>query len=302
VTTSWGGTGIQAWSSPRALTKCKQPLLSVESIVDVTPVVEAAAVEAVEGPRVDPNDRSVLWNAKVWPFLNWNFTAVVWYQGENNAGQAEYYKCAFPAMIQDWAAYFQSPNIPFFFVQLGTWRGDVNSFGIPDTRLAQTAALKLTGVQMATAFDLPDAQSPAGDIHPRTKKVLGKRLSLLAQSQIYKQNVYYLGPTITQSRVTSSDKESTVVITFSLQSIAGALQLKKPVCPVEPNYCRVPAEVKVNGQWQTAAYRIDTLNRLELYVAGKVTITGARYGYANYPLAVVYNGADLPLPPFNLAF
>jgi len=42
--------------------------------------------------------------------------------------------------------------------------------GLPDTRLAQVAALNLPNVGFATAIDLGDLGSPQGDIHPRDKQ------------------------------------------------------------------------------------------------------------------------------------
>lgn len=86
---------------------------------------------------------------------------------------------------------------------------------IPDTRAAQESALKLADVGMATAIDLGDPTSPeglrsschrhlqnlqldsschhAGNIHPRDKQEVGRRLSLAARWIAYgDRNVNYL--------------------------------------------------------------------------------------------------------------
>lgn len=66
VSSNWGGTIVQAWSSPDALSKCK---LS-------EPTVPAAATEATTSVVAEPtklggpNDNSVLWNAMIVPFLD----------------------------------------------------------------------------------------------------------------------------------------------------------------------------------------------------------------------------------------
>jgi sialate O-acetylesterase len=46
---------------------------------------------------------SVLWNAKVVPYLKTTILGAIWYQGEANAGQdGRQYNCSFQAMIEDW--------------------------------------------------------------------------------------------------------------------------------------------------------------------------------------------------------
>ena len=75
-------------------------------------------------------------------------------------------RTVFPALIADWRAKFDLPDLPFFFVQLA-------AYGWHDythLRQAQTAALQLPGVAMATAIDLGDMKSPEGGIHPRLKQ------------------------------------------------------------------------------------------------------------------------------------
>jgi sialate O-acetylesterase len=65
-------------------------------------------------------------------------------------------------MITDWRAKFNSSQgvLPFLFVQLAAWT-DQARFVAPQ-RQAQTSALTLPKVGMATAIDLGDATSPYG--------------------------------------------------------------------------------------------------------------------------------------------
>jgi sialate O-acetylesterase len=89
------------------------------------------------------------------PLLNVNLRATIWYQGESNAGYAEQYKCRFPALINDWREKFELPEMHFYFVQLAAYQ-DADWM---DIRAAQTEALKLQHVGMATAIDLGDPES-----------------------------------------------------------------------------------------------------------------------------------------------
>ena len=73
IATDWGGTRVEAWSSPDALKKCQKE--TEESPMATEPQTTAS-----------PNDPSVLWNAMIHPFLNMTIKGAVWYQGEANAG------------------------------------------------------------------------------------------------------------------------------------------------------------------------------------------------------------------------
>jgi len=172
VSDNWGGTIVQAWSSPDALKKC-----NAEDNMNVARVDSGAG----------PNDPSVLWNAMIVPVLPMSITGALWYQGESNAGQPNYYACAFPVMISDWRAKWggeTSKTFGFYFVQLAPWKsGDLNSE--PLTRLSQVYANALPSVGVATAMDSGDPTSPFGDIHPRFKQIVGLRLSLAARAITY---------------------------------------------------------------------------------------------------------------------
>ena len=71
MASDWGGTPVEAWSSPDALSKCKKEL-------EGSPIMSN-----VKGPGTP----SVLWNAMIYPLLNMTIKGAVWYQGEANAGK-----------------------------------------------------------------------------------------------------------------------------------------------------------------------------------------------------------------------
>lgn len=127
---------------------------------------------------------SVLYNAMVYPLIDFPVRGVIWYQGCANVGQHKAYADQFPALIADWRDSWQKPDMPFYFVQLANWlpRKDVQ----PDSewarlREAQTAALTLDGVGMAVSIDLGEAD----DIHYKNKQDVGHRLALQALCKTY---------------------------------------------------------------------------------------------------------------------
>lgn len=72
VDTDWGGTPVEAWSSPDALAKCG--------------ITDKAVHRTHWKQDPSPNQHSVLWNAMIFPFLNMTIKGAIWYQGEANAG------------------------------------------------------------------------------------------------------------------------------------------------------------------------------------------------------------------------
>jgi hypothetical protein len=92
------------------------------------------------------------------------------------------YACAFPAMIADWRQQFRLPELPFYFVLLAAY---MTGSGWVELRQSQLAALALPAVDVASAIDLGDPDSPLDSIHPRLKGPIADRLALLMRAQLY---------------------------------------------------------------------------------------------------------------------
>ena len=59
-----------------------------------------------------------------------------------------------------------------------------------ELREAQQQTLSLPNTGMATAIDIGEA----GDIHPKNKQDVGRRLALIALANVYKKKVVFSGP------------------------------------------------------------------------------------------------------------
>jgi len=290
ISSNWGGTYIQAWSSPTALSQCNQ--------------TSDEEVRKIESPN--PNQPSVLWNAMIVPFLPMKVAGAIWYQAEANVGADKYYACAFPAMIQDWNLNFNNENedFGFFFVQLAAYTEGNPGDALALMRLAQTSALQLEYVGMATAFDLgdPATNNPYGNIHPRDKQPVGYRLSLAAQNLYYgDEAVEYLGPTFFQYQVVKNAPNVVVWVQFELGSLDDGLVMQEAYCPeaVGISNCAWAEILTSDGNWNNATQSISEENfQLEVTVAAGLTVQGVRYGFAEWPVATLYNTAGLPAPPF----
>ena len=140
IETNWGGTIVEAWSTPEGLNSC-----------DIAP-----------NDDNPPNANSYLFNAMINPLLKNTIYGALWYQGntaestifaltdylcitgEANAGwNRDQYGCTFTTMINDWRKLWNqhsgsNPNFPFGFVQLATIQPNDYYIGTPMVRYYQT--------------------------------------------------------------------------------------------------------------------------------------------------------------------
>jgi sialate O-acetylesterase len=145
----------------------------------------------------NPNQPTVLYNGMIAPLVPFAVRGVIWYQGESNAGNPKQYQTLFPDLIRDWRTVWNAKQdgseFGFYFVQLANYMARTDQpaeSGWAELREAQTMALKVPRTGMATILDIGDA----GDIHPRNKQDVGKRLALAALATEYKQKLEYSGP------------------------------------------------------------------------------------------------------------
>ncbi|OWF52499.1 Sialate O-acetylesterase [Mizuhopecten yessoensis] len=235
----YGGTPVEAWSSPDALAKCGMDTLDNRPVELDRSYLMGELVYDEFGNVRGPPTPSVLWNSMIHPLLNMTIYGAIWYQGENNAPKPNTYNCTFPSMISDWRAKFHSshgqndPTFPFGFEMLGAYQPSMTvQSGFPDLRWHQTADFgfvpnkKMENVFMSNAMDLPDFTSPYGPIHTQDKQDVAQRLvqGSLAVAYHHKDIVY-------QAPLPTGYKVDTETQTLELVYNNGseALQLKNNV-------------------------------------------------------------------------
>ncbi len=139
------------------------------------------------------NQPAALYNAMIAPLVGYGIRGICWYQGESDTGNPAAYAKMQPALIRDWRSRWQSPRLPFLFVQLPGFM-DMQYLpaesGWAAFREAQAKSLALPQTAMAVAIDLGEWN----DIHPDRKKEVGERLALAAEKLVYGDSVVYSGP------------------------------------------------------------------------------------------------------------
>lgn len=274
VHTSWGGTYIEAWTGGEALKKLPAYADGVEKIEKAEPAVD----------HTDGNRPSVLFNAMIHPILSFGIKGVIWYQGEANAdrGPADYYTL-FPTMINNWRQRW-GYDFPFYFVQLANFMKKEPQPGPADwavIRDAQRQALSLPNTGMAVTTDIGDEN----DIHPKNKQEVGRRLALIALSEIYNRKLVYSGPVL-KSKSVNGDQ---VVLRFSS---ADGLRAKGGQSPTGF------AVAGADRQFYWAVAKIEG-TKVILHSDKVANPVAVRYGWANNPDANLMNAAGLPASPFR---
>ena len=132
----------------------------------------------------DKNRPGNLYNGMIAPMAGFPIRGVIWYQGEANHGRGHQYATLFPTLISDWRKTFGNEKLPFYFVQLASYRYEGESpQALPEIWDAQLKTLKsVPHTSMVVTTDIGDIE----EIHPKNKQEVGRRLSLVALSDCYR--------------------------------------------------------------------------------------------------------------------
>ena len=232
-----------------------------------------------------------LYNGMVDAWTRLPIKGVIWYQGCSNAGNPHYY-ALHKALIADWRARWQTPDLPFLIVQLAgydpanrdTWRtaSPTNVSGYALTRDIQREMTTLPNVGLAVTIDIGE---PA-NIHPANKQDVGKRLALEAERIAYGMNVASRGP-----RFRSATPEN--------GALRVAFDFAEGLATSDGNPPGAFAIAGKDGQFVWADARID--GQTVIVSSPKVPEPAfVRYAYAGYRGDCnLVNGAGLPACPFR---
>ncbi len=231
---------------------------------------------------------SLLYNGMINPLINFPIKGVIWYQGENNAGNYVKYRSLFPAMINDWRSKWNIGDFSFLFVQLANFMEPVE---VPQEsswaglREAQTMALSLPKTGMAVIIDIGEAK----DIHPKNKDEVGLRLSLAAQKVTYGKDIVYSGP-MYKSMETSGNS-----ITLDFSNTGTGLVVKDKYGYLK-SFMIAGADKKF--VWARAA--VVPGNKVVVSSDAVKNPVAVRYAWADNPDdANLYNMEGLPACPFR---
>ena len=237
------------------------------------------------GPNSAP---CLLFNGMINPLVSFAIKGVIWYQGEANTGRAYQYRKSFPLMIEDWRKHWGEGNFPFYFVQLASFGADggnsEHGSSWAELREAQAMTLSLPNTGMAITTDIGDA----GDIHPKNKQDVGKRLAAIALHNCYGHTTEYSGP-VFDSFKTDGNR---LILTFS--HVGGGLVVRDKY-----GYLR---GFEIAGSDHRFHYAKAFLqgNQVVVYQDGIALPIAVRYGWADDAgEANLFNLEGFPAGPFR---
>ena len=341
ITTAWGGTTAQAWTPSGVLQgdpdfkatyydRWQAQLANYPAALETyekktLPAWQAAADQAKAAGQPIPRkpgapsgpgtggSPSALYNGMIVGVTKYAVKGAIWYQGESNASDAVRYRKLLPAMITSWRKDWGT-DLPFLIVQLA-------SFGQPVTepadcfwaelREAQTlTSLTVPNTGMAVAIDIGDPTN----IHPKNKQEVGRRLALVAESNVYHKAVTASGPALDDAKF----ENGAVKIRFKpgtavgLATKDGAAVKGFAVAGEDRKFVWAEAQI-VGGD------AVDHTGTLDAKKAGKgkkaekapaepvlvlsspavVKPVAVRYAWANTPEVNLINKSGLPACPFR---
>lgn len=233
-----------------------------------------------------PYEPCFLYNSGIKPIGKLNIKGVLWYQGESNATQADgsiarenrENRLLFEKLIESWRDNFNQPDLPFYYVQLpGLERNWM------DYRQMQLEAVKsIPNTAMAVTIDLGDRKN----VHPKYKKQVGKRLSLLAMHNLYgRSDMTSCSPLPKKVSI----QDDMLIIEF--EYAAGGLAVCNGDCLRYFELCFGEdcreVEAKING------------SNVEILLDGRKP-SSVRYGWKPFIDSYLINKAGLPASPFKI--
>ncbi|MFV8464841.1 sialate O-acetylesterase [Flavobacterium sp. LB1P62] len=298
ISSSWGGTKVEAWTSQSVLeenpdflsileTDAKNEKLYQEKLESYYFYLKKEQIannndlskSQLKKPKKEDNKTSyVLYNAMLRPLINYTMKGVIWYQGESNADQPYLYRSLFPAMIKNWRSDWNQGDFPFYFVQVAPHRS-LN----PELREAQLITSKnVVNTGMAVITDIEDPVN----LHPINKYTVGYRLALIARAKTYNEaNLTYSGPIYNHMKI----KKERVQLFFDYAN-SGLVKNGEVLKEFEiagKDQLFYPADAKIDG------------NTVVVFAAKVKKPVAVRFAWKAVPEPNLFNKENLPASPFR---
>ena len=199
--------------------------------------------------RINGWATNYIYNAMIAPLTPYAIKGSIWYQGESNRGDKNYFE-KLKALSYGWSKAFRVKDIPLYQVQIAPW--DYTHGRNPkDHTLGDTiwmaqyrAAKEIPGIGIVP---IHDTNINIKDIHPQHKRPVGERLAALALNNDYGKKQYCTAPEFASAKAA----EGKVIVNF--KNLKGSLTSfdRKPLTHFElsvdgKNF--LAAEAKIKGK------------------------------------------------------
>lgn len=225
-------------------------------------------------------------SAMIAPWERTPVRGVIWYQGESDTDRPAAYAGTLRGMIDAWRAHWRDPGMFFYVVQLANFmpeQGEPVESAWAELRESQVSVLGMPGTGVAVTIDIGDA----GDIHPRNKEEVGRRLSLLALRDVFGQSAVAAAPR--PRSVTRVAGGVQVEFDGAVSLAAGARDLTHAFAVAGADGRFVWAE----GELVDGGVRVRGTDGM--------VVERVRYAWADNPRAPLVGPTGLPVSPFQVS-
>ena len=226
---------------------------------------------------------SGLYNGMVMPLAPFAIKGVLWYQGENDVGQAGYEQ-QLTTMIRDWRTTFGQGDLPFYLIQLAGF-GPLparpgNSMWATTREIQARVARSVPNSGLAVAMDRGDIY----DIHPPHKRDVAERLAAVALAKTYGKSVPFEGPTYKE-----------------MKAEGGAIRIEFDHAEGLKSLGSGPTGFTIAGADKKFVWAQASIEGTSVIVSapGVSAPVAVRYCWGDNGLCNLYNKSDLPLVPFR---
>lgn len=215
INSSYGGSQAEAWTPVEYLNANPELKITVERTKiwdEERPRVKVEYSEAIEkwkiesekqktsGAKPSPSPSvpdalrdyriaSSIYDGMIEPLMPFAIRGAVWYQGESNEARAEQYNILLPTMIKSWREKWGQGNFPFGIIQLPNYRRTSDEPQESAWSFIREAQRKTAENDVNSGLIVTIDIGEASDIHPKNKLDVGKRMSVWALKNVYKEKI-----------------------------------------------------------------------------------------------------------------
>lgn len=266
---SWGGSTIEGWLPKEILEGYKDVDLGKAGGKDCPAYLQPM----------------IMYNGMLKPLENYTIKGFLWYQGESNIGKHATYADRMATMVKLWRDEWGQGELPFYYVEIAPYeygQGDRGAY-IRESQYKAQALIPNSG--MISTNDLVEPYE-SHNIHPKNKKMVGKRLSYLALKNVYGiKGILDRGPEYKSMEI----KDSKAIISFN--NVSDGFSRMDGLVGFE-----IAGDDKI---FHLAKAKPCGVSQIEVSSDEVAQPIAVRYCFRNFEIGNVYNSRELPMVPFR---